>query len=205
MIRIYKIKTPGKPVKNWTGDRLHKERRDVFELARGMKPGDIRKFNRGTPRNPQWMGIQYVHPSQMTEKARRKVVGRGLRGEARRLFIEEGLTLDEQTLAAQPWVAAQQLATMERWREKHPEEYERKTRERKKRAKEKRVKEGRIDYSKYYNPKHLAKASGLTPAEIRKFLRKKKVGKRGGRYAFTKKEALRIARAAKTHYAEMEE
>lgn len=201
MINVYKTKFPNQPIKTWIDVKMAKEAPELYDLARYMKPGEKKIFKL----RQRKVGIHFVHPREMTETARRKVVGRGLRGKARRLFIEEGMTFKEQLLAAQPEVAAHQIATIQRWRDAHPEEYARKTRERKERATKKREEKGGIDYSKFYNAKHISKSAGITPLEVRKFLRKKKVGKRGGRYAFTKKEALRIAKAARKHYAQLEE
>jgi len=50
--------------------------------------------------------------------------------------------------------------------------------------------------------KETAKAAGVSPVELRRFLRAKKIGKRGGRYYFTHKESAKIAKAAKKYYAD---
>lgn len=47
-----------------------------------------------------------------------------------------------------------------------------------------------------------ATAADLTPVELRRFLRAKKIGKRGGRYYFTHAESAKIAKAAKKYYVD---
>lgn len=202
--KIVKVKVPGKPIKSWTGTKIYKERPDLHRLIRdeGLKLGDKRKFNLGTKKNPKWIGIHVVHPSEHSRAARQRLCPAGLRGKARETFIEEGLTFQEQRMAALPAVATAQKQSVERYRAAHPEEYASRTKARKERTVAKRKERGGIDYSKYYSPKHIAKAAGCSGLEVRKFLRKKNIGKRGGRYAFTKKEATRIVRALRKHLKE---
>jgi hypothetical protein len=50
--------------------------------------------------------------------------------------------------------------------------------------------------------KHVADLAKLRPVLVRRFLRLKNIGKRGGRYLFTKEEAEKVARAAKKYYRE---
>lgn len=140
-----------------------------------------------------------VHPNRLSEKQRELICGSGLGGEARRQFIEEGLTFPEQVHRAKESEALRQAewAIKERAKKK-----ERRNRNRANREKEGVVgkEPAEVPTDAIYNAGHVAKLSGRSPGEIRKFLRSKKIGKRGGRYAFTKDEATKIARAAKKHY-----
>lgn len=193
MIHIFKVKWRGRPIRTFTSTSLKKEQPSIYSSCAGMRPGDTRRIGKN-------VAAHFLHPREMSIKARRKVCGPGLRGEARRKFIEEGMTYQEQAEVGKLLAVAETNAAVQRWRDEHPEEYATRIKHRKARAEAKRKEEGRIDYSKYYSPDKIAKAAGLTAPEVRKFLRKKNIGKRGGRYAFTKKEATRIARAAKRYY-----
>jgi hypothetical protein len=222
MIQIWKVKRPGKKVQTYTCGQgpLHKNslKRNEPELYALIKPGGPQAVSIGEKKKVQlqhrgkrpafkgkkgwWVAVHWVHPREMSVSARKKVCGKGLMGEARRKFVEEGMTYAEQQHEAQPIVAARTAAAIQAYREDHPELYASRKRVQKERTEKRRKERGGIDYSQYYSPVHVAKAAKLTPAEVRKFLRKKKIGKRGGRYAFTKPEAQKIARAAKKYYAE---
>lgn len=140
--------------------------------------------------------IYRVHPERLSEKQRRKICPPGLGGEARRQFIEDGLTFSEQVHRAKESNALRQAE----WTKK----------ERVKKTARRKANRERADYEEPekeprfegVSVKEVAKRADLRPVEVRKFLRAKKIGKRGGRYAFTDKEADKVVRAVKKHYAE---
>lgn len=195
---IYKVKLPGKPVKLYTAKSLKEAMPTVFETVYRWPLG-TKKLLR--PRKTLRLGVHKLHPRDMSPRARSKVCGPGLSGEARRLFIEEGLTFDEQRQRGQLQAIEHTARIVEEYKAAHPEEYAARDRRRALRAearKDERAKKTgrkRIDYTKLYSPTQIAEVLGVEPLEVRKFLRAKGVGKRGGRYAFKKSEAQKIIRA----------
>lgn len=211
MIQIYKVKEPGEPVQTYIGAKLKKLDRDVYELSKNLKLGEKRIVRVRQRKDVFIVGVHKLHPRELTPRARRKICGAGLKGEARRRFIENGETLQEQCEAAKLQVAIHQTEVIRQYREDHPEQYmarERRQGIRKLAAKKRRAEakgEKYFDISNLLTPADLASVSGLSPLEIRKFLRLKNIPKRGGRYAFKKKEAKKIIRAARKYYRSKEE
>jgi len=189
VIHVFKVKWAGKPVETFTGTKLKEKHPTIYTEVRMWEPGTKKRLGKRA------IAVHRLHPREMSVKARRKVCGVGLRGEARRLFIEEGMTFTEQCQQGRLIAAAHTNAAVERWKKSHPEEYAVRTRRAKERSEKRREEKGGIDYSKFYSPDQIAKAAKVTPGEVRKFLRKKNVGKRGGRYAFKKHEAQKIVKA----------
>ena len=219
MKRVLRVKTR-RGERLITAAKLKDEDEQLYTHVSNLKPGNsikLIKLKRGrvaplpdkSKRKPV-MIVRCVHPSEMSEAMRKKVCPRGLRGEARRMFIEEGIPMAEQRERAKLSTALHMQEVMEEYRRTHPVEFQRtlQRRELRKQArrekKEKETGKKQIDYSKYVSPADMAEEAELSPLEIRKFLRLKGIGKRGGRYAFKRKEADRIIRAAIKHYEEAE-
>jgi hypothetical protein len=205
---IYKVKDPGEPVETFTAQKLAKEQPALHEQVRTMPLGSKRIVKLRENKRIYKIGVHKLHPNELSPKARAKVCGPGLTGEARRLFIEEGLTLKEQQEAGRLQAEMELAQVIADYKAAHPLEYEAKERRKAARqeirAEERAKKTGRkrIDLTGLVTPKQLADRAELSPLEIRKFLRMKNIGKRGGRYAFQEKEAVRIIAAAKKHYQE---
>lgn len=169
----------------------------AYPLVKGGYRKEVRGRSTVKPLPKGCTRIFRVHPNRLTEKQREMMAGDGERGKYRAEFIEEGMTGKERR---------------ERAREQSAFLYRKWTSEES--AKKREQRDERRSRSDYDAPesngkprfvglgaKDVAKLAGLEPGEIRKFLRLKKIGKRGGRYAFTEREAKKVAKAAKKHYA----
>jgi len=138
-----------------------------------------------------------VHPRRLSEKQRKKMAGGGERGKYLAEFIEEGMTGEERRLRARERSAL----IFSEWTRKESAEKREKREARRSRADYEPPESDKPQKFQGLGAKDVAKMAKLEPTEVRKFLRVKKIGKRGGRYAFTQAEAEKIARAAKKHYA----
>lgn len=142
--------------------------------------------------------IYRVHPNRLSEKQREKMVGPGEQGRYRAEFVEEGLTSEERKHRAQEQSALQMAehAKAERAVKKQRRQLNKGRRDFGEPAEEKEPRFEGISV------KEIADRAELEPTEVRRFLRLKKIGKRGGRYAFTEKEAKKIVRAVVKYYAD---
>jgi hypothetical protein len=205
---IYKVKEPGEPVQTFTGRKLKKADPILFEQAKHLKRGQKRVLKIREKRTTFRVGVHKLHPRELSVRARERVCGAGLRGEARRLFIEEGKTLEEQISEGRLRAELERAAAIREYYAEHPEEFQykqsRRLKRKAKRIKQKEESTGKkvIDISGLITPADIAEEAEVTPLDVRKFLRAKNIGKRGGRYAFTEKEAARIVRAVRKHYEE---
>lgn len=139
-----------------------------------------------------------VHPNRLSEKQREKIAGLGERGKYRAEFVEDGMTTDERQHRAREHSALQ----MAEWNHKSSiEKRKRRIANRKRKDYQPSESEQREPRFEGVEVKEIAKQADLEPVEVRKFLRAKKIGKRGGRYAFTEKEAAKVIRAVKKYYA----
>jgi hypothetical protein len=200
---IWRVKLPGQPVQTMASFQFKERYPRLYPKFRSVKLGETRILKvRLRRRKAVRIGVQALHPNQLSQKARARICPWGIRGEMRRMFIEEGVTPSE--FRARPEfrlsVDAHMREVTEQYYKDHPEEqaYKLARRERKREAQNKQLaKQGRpakIDYSKFINPGQIAKHLGVPPLEVRKFLRKHRIGKRGGRYAFTRKETRKLLR-----------
>lgn len=211
MHRIIKVKEMGEPVQTMTTDKLKKTDPVLYGHTRGMKLGDKRLIKIREQGTVFKVGVHLLHPRELSPKGRKKICGPGLVGEARRRFIEEGITLQEQIEAAKLQTALHTAQVIQEYRDEHPEEYmsrnKRKEERRQKRLEQKAKEKGTrvVDIRQFVTPSQIAEEYDLTPLEVRKFLRAKNIGKRGGRYAFKRSEAARIGKAAVRYYEEKEE
>lgn len=191
-IPLYLVISKGKKLLI-TSPALASKRRDLAAQVRekNLEPGQGYTRKNGVK-------IFRVHPNLLSRKQRKKLIGEGEKGKLREQFIEDGLTATEQRHRAKETTA---MVTAE-WAKKTG----------KVRKERRRLNEKRSDYetpeSKEKEPrfeglgvKDIAKAADLEPIDVRKFLRRKKIGKRGGRYAFTEAEAKKVTKAVKKHYA----
>lgn len=151
-----------------------------------------------------------MHPRQLNRASRQWIWDHELQGltgeEDRKLFVEGGMSVREIFAIGQEKAQLASAELVAEYRREHPEEYERQQRRRLERRAARRRARGDtrpvIDISGMYTPAHIAKHTGRTPLEVRKFLRLKDIGKRGGRYAFKKAEAVKISRAVKKYYTQ---
>jgi hypothetical protein len=138
-----------------------------------------------------------VHPRRLSEKQRAQMAGGGERGKYLAEFVEEGMTGEERRLRAREHSALE----FAEWTRKESAVKKERRDERRSRSDYVPPEKDKPPRFEGLGAKDVAKLAGLEPTEIRKFLRVKKIGKRGGRYAFTQPEAEKISRAAKKHYA----
>lgn len=201
---IWRVKLPGEPIVKMTRSQFKKKYPKLWPAFRTLKLGETRVLKvRRRRRKAARVGVQSLHPRELSIEARARICPWGLRGEVRRLFIEEGMTSEEYRARPEFQLSVDEYLrkSMEQYYEDHPEELEWKTkrRERKRKAENRELaakgRPPKIDYSKFISPNQIAKHLDVPPLEVRKFLRKHKVGKRGGRYAFTRKETRIILRA----------
>lgn len=169
-----------------------------YPLVKGGYAKEVRHRQVVKPLPKSATRVFRVHPRRLSEKQRAKMAGLGERGKFLAEFVEEGMTGEERRLRAREQSALQ----VAEWTKKESVQ----------KREQRDVRRSRADYEapgdgdkpqrfQGLGAKDVAKLAGLEPTEIRKFLRIKKIGKRGGRYAFTQAEAEKIARVAKKHYA----
>lgn len=151
------------------------------------------------PRDAGVLIVKRISAGALSEEQRERIAGMGEKGELRRQFVEEALTAKEQRHRAEEHTALMEA------------EWSRKTRAKKRERRKLNAKrtdndvgptEETVPTDAIYGAGDVAKLAGLESSLIRRFLRSKGIGKRGGRYLFKKSEAEKIARAAKKHYKE---
>jgi hypothetical protein len=169
----------------------------TYPLVRGGYSKEVRgkHVTRKLPKTAT--RIFRVHPRRLSEKQRTKMAGLGEKGKFLAEFIEEGLTGDERRDKAR----AQSALLFAEWTRKESEVKRQKREERRSRSDYVAPENGKPARFQGLGAKDVAKLADLQPTEIRKFLRIKKIGKRGGRYAFTQAEAEKIARVARKYYS----
>lgn len=162
---------------------------DAFPLVKGGYAKTVRQKRvvRKLPKDST--RVYRVHPNRLSEKQREKMAGPGEGGRYRAEFVEEGLTSEERKHRAQE-VAALRSA-----------EWSRKEHAKRKSRRGETSAASAINPSATMGVKETAQKAGIEPVELRRFLRLKKIGKRGGRYYFTPREAEKIAKAARKYYA----
>lgn len=200
---IWKVKLPGKPVEKMAAFQFKERYPKLYPKFKSIKLGETRVLKvRRRRQKAARVGVQCMHPRELSPKARARICPWGLRGDMRRMFIEEGMTSQEYRARPEFMMEVNEhlRRVTEEYYEAHPEEQEYKLarRERKRKAVNKELAaQGRppkIDYSKFISPNQIAAHLGVPGLEVRKFLRKHKIGKRGGRYAFTKQETRKLLR-----------
>lgn len=207
--RIFKLKLPGKKAFLIPSYRFKKQYPKLWKRFRDTPLGETKIISAGK-RTRARVGAKAIHPREMTPQARAKICPAGIRGQLRRAFIEDGITPKEFRTSPQYTLNYQRAIarTLEEYYELHPEELGYKIKRREKRQQSinrELVKQGKppkVDYSKLISPARIAKTLDVDPFEVRKFLRAKGVGKRGGRYAFKKEEAKKIIRAFRKEQSE---
>ena len=156
-----------------TSPALQAKRRDLYEKVRtaALQPNQTARVRSAK------LTVQRITPGQLSQEQREILCPPGLVGEARRLFIEEGMTLKDQRLQAQMQSTLRRIETRQVAHGLSQEQ----------------------DVPRF-GVRHLAKATKLKPRAIRLFLKDKGIGKRGEDYLFTKAEAEKIGRAINKHY-----
>lgn len=168
-----------------------------YPLVKGGYAKEVRQRQVVKPVPKSATRIYRVHPRRLSEKQRMLMAGGGERGKYLAEFIEEGMTGDERRERARNNASLQ----FAEWTRQESEDKRQKRDERRSRSDYEAPESDKPPRFKGVGAKEVAKLAELEPIEVRKFLRLKKIGKRGGRYAFTDEEASKIARAAKKHYA----
>ena len=157
-----------------TAPALQHKRRDLHAKIReaNLQPDQVAKVRSAN------LTVQRIRPSQLSEAQREGLCPPGLVGEARRLFIEDGMTLKDQRLQAQMQSTLRRIETRQEGQAREPVEED----------------------AARFGVRHLAKATKLKPRAVRLFLKDKGIGRRDGNYLFTKAEAEKIGRAINKHY-----
>lgn len=173
-------------------------RDSAYPLAKGGYLKTVRRQQVVKPVPKSATRIYRVHPNKLSEKQREKMAGPGEGGKYRAEFVEEGLTSDERQMRARE-VAA--LASADYTRKESARKKERREKNRQ-RADYQSSGEEKEPKFEGVGVKEIAEQADLEATLVRRFLRAKKIGKRGGRYAFTDKEARKVVRAVVKHYAD---
>jgi len=157
-----------------TSPALQQKRRDLYEKVReaNLQPDQAARVRSAK------LTIKRIRPSQLSQEQREGLCPPGLVGEARRLFIEEGMTLNDQQVQAQMHSTLRKIETRQAAQAQEPVDED----------------------APRFGVRHLVKATKLSPRVIRQFLRDKGIGRRDGNYLFTKAEAEKIGRAINKYY-----
>lgn len=168
-----------------------------YPLVKGGYAKEVRQKQVIKPVPKGATRIFRVHPMRLSENQRAKMAGLGEKGKFLAEFVEEGLTGDERREKAR----ANASLEFAEWTRKESVVKREQRDARRSRSDYVAPDSGKPPRFQGLGAKDVAKLADLEPTEIRKFLRIKKIGKRGGRYAFTQAEAEKIARVAKKHYS----